>query len=180
MGNNSIYRINYNKNYYSIAIIISHDFGLPTSSQWQNIVLLQLNNSLINPWRTELVFQNSSHFHHWHLCCIYLGHRSLSLPQTWLLFRHGVLLLSTCLPGLESPQTLRRIKSNASFDWNWGEQNDPTACWDQLHPRFRVLQQGKCLSYPPDCVGRVTETRNCVGGEWDSPFQPPLTRGHPV
>ena len=39
MGNNSIYRI-----YYFIAIIVSHDFGLPILSQWQNIVLLQLNN----------------------------------------------------------------------------------------------------------------------------------------
>ena len=34
--------------------------------------------------------------------CIYFGHRSLSLPQTWLLFRHEVLLPPTCLPGLES------------------------------------------------------------------------------
>ena len=45
--------------------------------------------------------------------CIYFAHRSLSLPQTWLLFRHGVLLLPTRLPGLESLQPLRGIKSNA-------------------------------------------------------------------
>ena len=46
------------------------------------------------------------------LCCIYFGHSSLSLPQTGLLFRHGV-LLPTCLPGLEKPQELCRIDSNA-------------------------------------------------------------------
>ena len=44
---------------------------------------------------------------------IYFGHRLLSLPQTWLLSRHGVLLLPTCLPGLESLQALCRINSNA-------------------------------------------------------------------
>ena len=53
---------------------------------------------------TELVFQNSSHLQHWRLCCIYLGHRSLSVPQTWLLFRDGLLLLPTSLPGLEVPK----------------------------------------------------------------------------
>ena len=47
------------------------------------------------------------------------------------------------------------------FDCNYGKQNDPTACWHQLHPQFRVLQQGKRLSYPPDCVG-------------GTPFEPPL------
>ena len=55
-----------------------------------------------------------------------------------------------------------------------------TACWHQLHPRFWVLQQGKCLNYPPDCVGRVTETSNCVGGEGAAPFKPPLTGGRGV
>ena len=71
------------------------------------------------------------------------------------------------------------MQCSPSFDWNWGKQNDPTACWHQLHPRFRVLQQGKCLSYPPDCVGGFTETPNCVGGEGTSPFEPPLMGGHP-
>ena len=33
--------------YIAILFIISHDFGLPILSQWRNIVLLQLNNSLI-------------------------------------------------------------------------------------------------------------------------------------
>ena len=45
------------------------------------------------------------------------------------------------------------MQCSPSFDCNWGKQNDPTACWHQLHPRYRVSQQGKCLSYPPDCVG---------------------------
>ena len=36
-----------------------------------------------NPYRTELVFHNSSHFQHWHLCCrcMCLRHHSLSVPQ---------------------------------------------------------------------------------------------------
>ena len=42
---------------------------------------------------------------------------------------------------------LNQMQCSPSFDWNWGKQNDPTACWHQLHPRFQVLQQGKCLSY---------------------------------
>ena len=66
-----------------------------------------------------------------------------------------------------------------SFDWNWGKQNDPTACWHQLHPRFQVLQQGKCLRYPPEHVGGVTETANCVGDEGMHVLEPPLTAGHP-
>ena len=47
---------------------------------------------------------------------------------------------------------LNQMQCSPSFDWNWGKQNDSTACWHQLHPRFRVLQQGKCLSYPPEHV----------------------------
>ena len=80
------------------------------------IMLHSLKSAKINTQKgivileNELVFQNSSHFQHWHLYCIYFGHSSLSLPQTWLLFRHGVLLLPTCLPGLESLQALCRIK----------------------------------------------------------------------
>ena len=60
---------------------------------------------------------------------------------------------------------LNQMQCSPSFDWNWGKPNDPTACWHQLHPRFQVLLQGKCLSYPPECVGGVTETTNSVGGE---------------
>ena len=35
---------------------------------------------------------------------------------------------------------LNQMQCSHSFDWNWGKQNDPTACWHQLHPRFRVVQ----------------------------------------
>ena len=61
------------------------------------------------------------------------------------------------------------MQCSPSFDWNWGKQNDPTACWYQLHLQFQVLQQGKCLSYPPECMGGVTETTICVGGEGAAP-----------
>ena len=70
---------------------------------------------------------------------------------------------------------LNQMQCSPSFDWNWGKQNDPTACWHQLHPQFRVLQQKKCLSYPPECVGGVTETPDCVGREGTQPpSNPPL------
>ena len=65
---------------------------------------------------------------------------------------------------------LNQMQCSPSFDWNWGKQNHPTACWHQLHPRFQILQQGKCLRYPPKRIGRVTETTNCVGGEGLSPL----------
>ena len=61
---------------------------------------------------------------------------------------------------------LIQMQCSPSFDCNWGKQNNPTTCWHQLHPRYRVLQQGKCLSYTPECVGGVSEAPNCVGGEW--------------
>ena len=66
---------------------------------------------------------------------------------------------------------LIQMQCSPSFDCNWGKQNDPTACWPQLHTPtisgFTV--KGKCLSYPPDCVGGVTETPNCVGGDGAQP-----------
>ena len=58
---------------------------------------------------------------HQRLCCIYFGHRSLSWTQTWLLLWHGVLLVPTCLPWLESLQVLCRIKSNAVLFLFWLE-----------------------------------------------------------
>ena len=60
---------------------------------------------------------------------------------------------------------LNQMQCSPSFDWNWGKQNNPTACWYQLHLRFQVLQQGKCLRYPPERIGRATETTICVGDE---------------
>ena len=64
------------------------------------------------------------------------------------------------------PQVLRRINPNALLSLFWlqlGQTKRPHCMLAQLHPQFRVLQQGKCLSYPPDCMDWVTET--------------PLTRG---
>ena len=79
---------------------------------------------------------------------------------------------------------LIQMQCSPSFDCNWGKQNDPIVCWHQLHPRFRVLQQGKCLTYTPDCVGGDTETQNCVGCEGAAPFKIPpvlviLAKGQP-
>ena len=69
---------------------------------------------------------------------------------------------------------LIQMQCSPSFDCNWAKQNDPTTCWHQLHPRYRVLQQGKCLSYTPECMGGVTETPNCICGEGGQPpFEPP-------
>ena len=72
---------------------------------------------------------------------------------------------------------LNQMQCSPSFDWNWGKQNDPTACWHQLHPRFLVLQQGKCLRYPPERVGGVPQIAWAARGF--APFEPQLTRGHP-
>ena len=68
---------------------------------------------------------------------------------------------------------LNQMQCSPFFDWNCGKQNDPTACWHKLHPQFQVLQQGKCLRYPPERVGVVTETTICLGGEGAQPFSNP-------
>ena len=70
------------------------------------------------------------------------------------------------------PNRFFGLNSNAVFslfDCNWGKRNDPTACWYQLHPWYQVSQQGKCLSYPPDCMSGVIEFPNCVSGKGHSP-----------
>ena len=72
---------------------------------------------------------------------------------------------------------LNQMQCSPSFDWNWRKQNDPTACWHQVHPRFWVLQQGKCLRYKPDCMGGVTESPNCMGS--CTHFEPLLTGDTP-
>ena len=64
---------------------------------------------------------------------------------------------------------LTQTQCSPAFDCNWGKQNNPTACWHQLHPRFQVLQQGKCLSYQPDWVG----------GEGLRPLPTPVNGGTP-
>ena len=60
---------------------------------------------------------------------------------------------------------------------NMGKQNDSPACWHRLYPRYWASQQEKYCSYPPDCMGRVTEFPNCVGC---TPFEDPLMGGHTV
>ena len=64
---------------------------------------------------------------------------------------------------------LIQMQCSPSFDCNWSKQNNPTASWHQLHPRYRVSQQEKCLSYPP----------NCVGGEGLCPLRTPINRWTP-
>ena len=56
---------------------------------------------------------------------------------------------------------LNQMQCSPSFDWNWGNK----------------MQQEKCLRYPPDCIGGVTETPNCMGS--CTPFEPPLTGDTP-
>ena len=121
---------------------------------------------VINPLRgLNLFFKNSSHFQHWRLCCIYFGHRSLSLPQTWLLFWHGVLLLPTCLPGLESPQALRRTNSNAVFSLFWLQVGQAKRLRCMLAPATPMISgftARELSQLPTRCVGRVTESPNCM------------------
>ena len=71
---------------------------------------------------------------------------------------------------------LIQMQCSPSFDCNWGKQNDPFVCWHQLNPQFRVLQQVNCFTYPPDCVGGVTETPNCVDGRGYPLYNSPRTR----
>ena len=50
-----------------------------------------------------------------------------------------------------------------------------------LHPRFQVLQQGKCLRYPPRARGRGHWNHNLRGRrEGCTSFEPPLAGGHPL
>ena len=65
-------------------------------------------------------------------------------PKLGPCFRHKVLLLSTCLPGLESPQVLHRTNSNAVFSifWqNWGKHNGPQCMLLQFTKKVSTLRQ---------------------------------------
>ena len=70
---------------------------------------------------------------------------------------------SNLLTETQKFQAICRTKSNAA-----SPSFDSTTCWYQLHPQYHVLQQEKCLSYPPDCMSRVTETPNCEGAPFES------------
>ena len=65
------------------------------------------------------------------------------------------------------------MQYSTSFSCKCGKQNDHTACWHQLHPRYWVPQEEKSLINPPDCVGRVIGSPICVGTEKAVP--PPTT-----
>ena len=72
---------------------------------------------------------------------------------------------------------LNKMQCFPYSDWNWGKQNDPTACWHQLHRRFQVLQQGKCLSYALDHMGRVNEPPIALAARGLCPLRTPINRG---
>ena len=54
-----------------------------------------------------------------------------------------------------------------------------TACGHHLHPRFWVLQEGKCLSYPPDCIGKSLKSQIAWAASVLHPLQTPFNRGTP-
>ena len=71
---------------------------------------------------------------------------------------------STCLPGLKR---LTQMQCSPSFEGN-RQNNYTTTCWHQLHVhvhaqwKYRVFQEEKCLSYPPDCMDRDNESPTCM------------------
>ena len=72
--------------------------------------------------------------------------------------------------------SLNKMQFSPSFNGN--KQNDPTTCWwYQLSTQYRVVQQERCPSYPSDCVGRVIETPNCLGGKGAAPNSNPINGG---
>ena len=46
----------------------------------------------------------------------------------------------------------------------------------QLHPQFWVLQQGKCLSYPPECMGGKGSPLRTVVNRGTPPPPPPFLK----
>ena len=79
------------------------------------------------------------------------------------------------LPYLKVPKRfVGLIEMQCSFDNNWGKQNDTTVFWQQLHPRYCVLQHAR------RCMGRVTKSLIAWVVRVTGPFQPPSTGGHPL
>ena len=70
--------------------------------------------------------------------------------------------LGSFLDQLKLPKCFERLilmQCSLSFDYNWGKQNDRTACWHQLPPlNFREMSQ-----LPTRLRGLVTELPKCVG-----------------
>ena len=111
------------------------------------IYLMSYCLTLIEHWACSSKF--------WCLCCIYFRYHSLSLPQTWLHFRHGALLLPTCLPWLKSLQALRRTISNAVLS----------------------LQLGQTKHVGKENVSAAHQIVWAAKGH--SPIRTPINRGHP-
>ena len=108
------------------------------------------------PQRTEQVFHNSSHFHHWWFCCRYLGHCSLSVPPTWLFFLHGLLLLAAYLIRLKGFQVLvgliqlvvRPLLTATGANKGTPLHVDTSQTHDIW---FTARQMSQALSYPQNC-----------------------------
>ena len=103
-----------------------------------------------------------------HTDCIYFGHCLLSLPQTWLLFRHGVLLLPTCLPDSKVAKRFVGLNQTSTIPLELGQKKWPHC---MLAPATPTISGFKGLRR----VGGVTETTICVGGEGPAPLRTPIT-----
>ena len=128
-------------------------------------------------------FQNCSHFQHRWPCCIIfwplfmITFSTPNLPS----FRHGVLLLSTWLPGLESPQALHRIKSIAVLSLFCLELKWFHCMLAPATPMILDYASREITQLPPRLHGRGHWNPK-LRGWWGrcGPFQHPLTGGHPL
>ena len=123
-----------------------------------------------HPQRTELVFPTGVF-----ACCTYLGHRSHSVPQIWLLFLHGVLVLATCLPGLESQQGLLQVQCSPLLPAT--EANKRPHCMlapaTPTIPNVVSVAGGNSESYPPDVWAWSLNPRTVRGPS----YHPRMVRG---
>ena len=75
---------------------------------------------------------------------------------------------------------LIQIQCSPSFDCNWGKQNDPTACWHQLHQQYQVFYSKGNVSATHRIVWAGSLNPQIV---WAArglcPLQTPLMRGRP-
>ena len=67
------------------AVLFCNNKTLLLSTVVSEVGFVQASKSLPETYQANDDF-DSFNFQHWRLCFIYFGHRSLSLPQTWLLF----------------------------------------------------------------------------------------------
>ena len=105
---------------------------------------------------TEHVFQNSSHFQHWCLYCIYFGHCSLLSPKLCFFSKTRN---TTQKSPLKRFVGVIQMQCSPSSDCNWGKQNDPTACWHHLHPQYWVILCNPCsITF----MHTHTHTQSCI------------------